>query len=80
MTAEKEAYKLLTPEELRQNLVKKIDSLIDLPWPLNRSVSAEDRRMLKGLRGFTLDADQDTLNKILAHVNKEPMANEPHNQ
>lgn len=65
---------MTTNEQLRSELVAGIDSILGLPWVFKKLVSARNVRLLNALRGFAMDADDATLGKIRARLEREPVS------
>lgn len=63
----------MSGEELKRRLTLGIDKILGLGWPMSKMLEEEDRRILRGLRNYALDMDDQVVGQILARVNKEPI-------
>lgn len=59
-------------DDLREMIVKGIDSTLEAPWVVRRWLSADNIRVLRATRRYWLADDGTQLTKLLALVEQEP--------
>ena len=63
----------LTTEQLRAEIIRGIDAILEGPWLLRRNITAEQLRLLRAQRAFWMAADTDLLTSLLAYYDREPL-------
>jgi hypothetical protein len=63
----------MTPEEMRSDILRGIDAILEAPWIISRLLSAEHRRLLRAQRTYWSQDDGAQLQRLIDVHAREPV-------